>query len=399
MATARRKGRGYEIRVSCGIDVNGKKLGKSKIWIPDEGMTPRQIEKEVERQKVLFEEEIKNGICPDNKMRFVDFSKRWMEEYAKVNLTIKTYARYEIYLKRINQGIGHLKLKDITPLQLNAFYRSLEAEGVNQRKRYDENGNLINGGKLAPKTILDHHRVISKILSTAIKWGLLEKNAAMRADPPKVPHREISCLNEDEARKMLMLLNNEPIQYQTMITLLVYTGIRRGELCGLEWRDIDFENQVMHVCRSSQYIGNKTMITKEPKTKSGIRHFTLSKTACSLLKNYKNWQEEQKANAGDQWKESGRLFTSWNGNLIHPDTVTDWFSKFIKRSGLPYVTLHSLRHTNATLMIAEGTDVCTVSKRLGHANTATTLNIYAHALKSKDMEAANTLESVLHSYA
>ena len=399
MATARRKGRGYEIRVSCGIDVNGKKLGKSKIWIPDEGMTPRQIEKEVERQKVLFEEEIKNGICPDNKMRFVDFSKRWMEEYAKVNLTIKTYARYEIYLKRINQGIGHLKLKDITLLQLNAFYRSLEVEGANQRKRYDENGNLINGGKLAPKTILDHHRVISKILSTAIKWGLLEKNAAICADPPKVPHREISCLNEDKVRKMLMLLNNEPIQYQTMITLLVYTGIRRGELCGLEWRDIDFENQVMYVCRSSQYIGNKTMITKEPKTKSGIRHFTLSKTACFLLKDYKNWQEEQKTNAGDQWKESDRLFTSWNGNPIHPDTVTDWFSKFIKRSGLPYVTLHSLRHTNATLMIAEGTDVCTISKRLGHANTATTLNIYAHALKSKDKEAANTLESVLHSYA
>ena len=196
-----------------------------------------------------------------------------------------------------------------------------------------------------------------------------------------------------------MLLNNEPIQYQTMITLLVYTGIRRGELCGLEWRDIDFENQVMYVCRSSQYIGNKTMITKEPKTKSGIRHFTLSKTACFLLKDYKNWQEEQKTNAGDQWKESDRLFTSWNGNPIHPDTVTDWFSKFIKRSGLPYVTLHSLRHTNATLMIAEGTDVCTISKRLGHANTATTLNIYAHALKSKDKEAANTLESVLHSYA
>lgn len=399
MATARKKGKGYEIRVSCGIDINGKKLGKSKIWIPDEGMTPRQIEKELERQKVLFEEEVKNGICPDNKMRFADFSKRWMEEYAKVNLTIKTYARYEIYLKRINQGIGHLKLKDITPFQINAFYRSLEVEGVNQRKRYDENGNLINNGKLAPKTILDHHRVISKILSTAVKWGLLEKNVAMRADPPKVPHREISYLNENEVRQMLTLLNNEPIQYRTMITLLVYTGIRRGELCGLEWRDIDFENQVMHVSRSSQYIGNKTMITKEPKTKSGIRHFSLSLTACFLLKAYQRWQEEQKFNAGDQWEESDRLFTSWNGKPIHPDTITDWFSKFIKRSGLPYVTLHSLRHTNATLMIAEGTDVCTVSRRLGHANTATTLNIYAHALKSKDKEAANTLESVLHSYA
>lgn len=395
MATARKKGRGYEIRVSCGIDINGKKLGKSKTWIPDEGMTQKQIEKELARQKVLFEEEVKNGICPDNKIRFVDFSKRWMDEYAKVNLTIKTYARYEIYLKRINQGIGHLKLKDITPLQLNAFYRSLEADGINQRKRYDENGNLINNGKLAPKTILDHHRVISKILSTAVKWGLLEKNVAMRADPPKVPHREISYLNEQEVRQMLTLLEKEPIQYQTMITLLVYTGIRRGELCGLEWKDIDFENQVMHVVRSAQYIGNKTMITKEPKTKSGIRHFSLSIHACILLKKYKRWQLEQKFNVGDRWEESGRLFTSWNGKPIHPDTITDWFSKFIKQSGLPYVTLHSLRHTNATLMIAEGTDVCTVSRRLGHANTATTLNIYAHALKSKDREAANTLDNVL----
>lgn len=139
MATARKKGRGYEIRVSCGIDINGKKLGRSKTWIPDESMTPRQIEKELERQKILFEEEVRNGVCPDNKIRFADFSKRWMEEYAKVNLTIKTYARYEIYLERINQGIGHLKLKDITPLRLNAFYRSLEAEGVNKRAKKDKN--------------------------------------------------------------------------------------------------------------------------------------------------------------------------------------------------------------------------------------------------------------------
>ncbi len=399
MATARKKGRGYEIRVSCGIDINGKRLGKSRIWIPEANMTTRQIEKELERQKVLFEEEVRNGVCPDSKIRFVDFSERWMKEYAKVNLTIKTYGRYKLYLKRINQAIGHLKLKDITPLQLNSFYRSLEADGVNQRKKYDEDGNLINSGKLAPKTILDHHRVISKILSTAVRWGLLEKNIAQRADPPKVPHREISYLNEEEVTKMIKLLDDEPIQYRTMIILLVYTGIRRGELCGLEWKDIDFKNQVMHVCRSSQYIGNKTITTKEPKTKSGIRHFSLSKTACHLLSEYKKWQIKQRFNVGDDWVENDRLFTTWNGEPIYPDTITDWFAKFIKRSDLPYVTLHSLRHTNATLMIAEGTDVCTVSRRLGHANTATTLNIYAHALKSKDKEAANTLDYVLNKYA
>ncbi len=395
MATARKKGRGYEIRVSCGIDINGKKLGKSKTWIPESTMTPRQLEKELERQKILFEEEVRNGVCPDNKIRFADFSKRWMNEYAKVNLAIKTYSRYEEYLERINLGIGHLKLKDITPLQLNAFYRSLEVDGVSKKKKYDKDGNLINGGRLAPKTILDHHRVISKILGTAVRWGLIERNVAERADPPKVPHKEISYLNESQIRKLLSLLDVEPIQYRTMITMLIYTGIRRGELCGLEWKDIDFDNQVLHVCRSSQYIGNQTIITKEPKTKSGIRHFALSNTVCTMLKEYKVWQLEHRIAMGDTWKDCDRLFTAWNGTPIHPDTVTDWFAKFIKRSGLPYVTLHSLRHTNATLMIAEGTDVCTVSKRLGHANTATTLNIYAHALKSKDREAANTLDNLL----
>ena len=151
----------------------------------------------------------------------------------------------------------------------------------------------------------------------------------------------------------------------------------------------------MRVCRSSQYVGGKTIITKEPKTKSGIRRFTLSITACILLKQYRAWQMKQKLRVGDRWQECDRLFTTWEGIPIYPDTVTDWFAKFMRRTELPYVTLHSLRHTNATLMIAEGTDVCTVSKRLGHANTATTLNIYAHAMKSKDREAANNLESVL----
>lgn len=396
MATARPKGRGYEIRVSCGYDINGKRLGKSKIWIPEDGMTAKQIQKELERQKILFEEQVKYGVCPDNRMRFSDFSEKWMKEYGKNNLSIKAYARYRDYLKRINKGIGHIKLKDISPVHLNTFYRSLEADGLNQHKRYDADGNLINNGRLAPKTILEHHRVISKILATAVKWEYLEKNPAERADPPKVPYKEINCLDEEQTRKMLMLLENEPIQYRTMITILVFTGIRRGELCGLEWKDIDFENSIIHISRSSQYIGGKTIITKEPKTRAGIRNFVMSSSICTLLKEYRLWQVQQRFKAGKDWNETDRLFTQWNGLPIYPDTVTDWFAKFIKRSDLPYVTLHSLRHTNATIMIAEGTDVCVVSKRLGHANTATTLNIYAHAIQAKDTVAAESLESTLN---
>jgi len=396
MATARRKGRGYEIRVHCGLDSNYKRIDKACIWIPPEGLSQRQIDKELEKQKLLFEEKVKNGKIFNDNIRLSELVARWIEDYAKQNLAPKTFVRYNDYLKRILEALGHLKIKDIKPAHLNQFYRNLEEDGINQKAKRDKHGNIIANGKLAPKTILEHHRVISKILATAVRWDMLEKNVAEKADPPKVPYKEMSYLNETEIRELINLLNDAPIQYKTMIDLLIFTGMRRGELCGLEWKDIDFENHTMHIRRSSQYLGNGgQMLTKEPKTRSGIRKFVLSESMCRLLKEYRKWQCERKLSLGDQWEDTDRLFTTWNGKPIHPDTVTGWFAKFLTANGLRKVTLHSLRHTNATLMIAEGVDVCTVSKRLGHANTSTTLNIYAHALKSKDTEAAEKLDQAL----
>lgn len=280
-------------------------------------------------------------------------------------------------------------------MHLNAFYKNLAEPGVCKRNRYDEEGNVIHMG-LSPKSILEHHRLISKILNTAVRWELINNNAARRADPPSVPYQEWKCLDVEEVKRMLFLLHGEPVQYRVMITLLVYTGMRRGELCGLEWKDIDFEHSTLTISRSSQYIGNKQLITKDPKTKAGIRKLSMSATISTLLSDYQRWQEKEKEKVGDQWIETGRLFTQWNGKPIYPDTLTAWFPDFLKRHGLPKVTLHSLRHSNATLMIAEGTDIRTVSNRLGHAQTSTTLNIYAHALKSRDQEAAKMLDMALN---
>jgi integrase len=327
-------------------------------------------------------------------MRFSELVEVWIDDCAKPQLAIKTFARYKDFLKRILPAIGHMKLRDVKPIHLNQLYKNLQEDGINKNAKRDAKGNIISNGTLAPKTILEHHRLISTILSVAVKWQLLEKNVATMADPPKVPYREIKYLDETEIRQMIELLNDEPIQYKTMINLLIFTGIRRGELCGLEWKDIDFDNRTMQVVRSSQYIGNGQVVLKEPKTRSGRRKFVLSDTICKLLKSYRKWQAENIIRLGDQWIDNDRLFTTWNGNPIHPDTVTSWFAKFLKKNALRKVTLHSLRHTNATLMIAEGVDVCTVSKRLGHANTSTTLNIYAHALKSRDAEAAQKLDNI-----
>ncbi|MED9969321.1 MAG: tyrosine-type recombinase/integrase [Ruminococcus sp.] len=395
MATARPKGNGYEIRVSMGCDMNGKRLMKSKIWKPDKAYSPKQLEKELERQKVLFEEEVKTGNVPTSNIRFKQYSDRWLLEYGKQKLAPKTYSRYVEYLQRINQAIGHIKLQDLQPLHLNAFYRNLAENGVNKKAKRDDKGNIISNGRLSPKTIVEHHRVISKLLSTAVKWNLVKENVARRADPPKVPARDIDFLDENETREMLKALDDEPVTYRMMIMLLIYTGMRRGELFGLEWKDIDFENGYLSVVRTSQYIGNKTLITKEPKTKSSHRKMKLSNDIIKMLKSYQVWQIEQRFKACGDWNETDRLFTQWNGLPMYPDSLTKWFNGFLKRHNLRHVTLHSLRHTNATLMIAEGTDIRTVSSRLGHSNTSTTLNIYTHALKSKDEQAAEVLNDIL----
>lgn len=263
------------------------------------------------------------------------------------------------------------------------------------KAKRDEKGNIIANGRLSPKTIVEHHRVISKLLSTAVKWNYINDNVAKRADPPKVPARDIEFLDENETKEMLKALNGESITYRTMILLLVYTGMRRGELFGLEWKDIDFKNGYLHIVRTSQYIGNKQLITKEPKTKSSKRTMKISNDMLNRLKIYQAWQSEQRLKIGSEWNDTDRLFTQWNGLPMYPDSLTKWFKLFLKRHNLRQVTLHSLRHTNATLMIAEGTDIRTVSGRLGHSNTSTTLNIYTHALKSKDTQAAEILNDIL----
>lgn len=194
---------------------------------------------------------------------------------------------------------------------------------------------------------------------------------------------------------MIALLDKEPIQYRTIILLLINTGLRRGELCGLEWKDIDFTNAVLYVRRNTLYLPERGIYDDTPKTASSQRAIKLPANCIPLLKEYRAWQAAQRLKLGDQWQDHDRLFTRRNGEPIHPDTLTNWFSDFVKWNNLPPVTIHSMRHTNATLLIAAGTNLWTVSARLGHAQTSTTANVYSHAIQSADAAAAETLDDIL----
>jgi len=167
-------------------------------------------------------------------------------------------------------------------------------------------------------------------------------------------------------------------------------------LCGLEWSDVDFDNCIIDINKSSLYIKEKGIYNDETKNFSSNRVIKIPSFVMQLLDQHKTEQAIESFRLGDQWLEYNKLFTQWNGLPIHPTTVSKWFNKFVNKYNLPDITVHSLRHTNATLMIANGVDLRTVSKRLGHAQVSTTTDIYSHAIKSADERAAETLGDILN---
>ena len=263
---------------------------------------------------------------------------------------------------------------------------------INLKDGFTEQTKLQN---LSANTIGHHHRLISSILSIAVQWQVLLSNPAQRVKPPKFNKKEARFLDDVQAAELVNKLDNEPLKYKTMIIVLIYSGMRRSELCGLEWRDVDFDNNVLHIERNSLYMTGKGTFTDTTKTASSVRAMKLPEIVFKLLREYKAYQNAERLKLGDQWVESNRLFTQWNGKPIHPDTVSGWFKSFVQRNEFPDVSLHSLRHTNATLLIASGTNIRTVSSRLGHAQTSTTSNIYAHAIRSADAAASDVLDNIL----
>lgn len=452
MATVEKRGSGYRITVSAGYDMQGRQIKKRMTWTPPHGMTAKQIKKELERQKVIFEERVQSGQILDGSIRFSDYADYWLEEYAEKQLRPSTVAGYKDMLRRIVPALGNIKLDRLQPKDLKHLYNQL-AEGGTRRDIKYQSSNLaavlkrckmtitslseqcgltfstvslaVRGESCSPKTaesissvlnmpkdslfnaiekketlsgktILHHHRLISSMLERAVKWQIIYSNPCARVEPPKAERKEAEYLDEVQAQQLIDCLQSEPLQYRTMITVLLYTGMRRGELCGLEWSDIDFDNCLIDISKTSLYLSGKGTFDDTTKTESSKRVIKIPAEVTELLKEHRKEQIKTRLKLGDQWQDSGKIFTQWNGKPIYPGTVSRWFSDFIKKNNLPQVHLHSLRHTNATLLIASGADLRTVSKRLGHSNMTTTSNIYTHAIKSADERAAELLSDILH---
>lgn len=451
MASITQRNGSYLIMVSGGYDSFGKQIRKTMSYKPEPGMTARQIEKAVNEQAVLFEQKVLSGQVLDGTVTFRDFTERWCRDYA-CHLAPKTYVRYQSMLQRILPVIGHIRLDKLQPHHLMEFYTDLGTEANRHgicvlptttfRDAFRHTGwtmdflsqvsslslNTVYGAckgkavsedtahklcdalglhfdrafqpsqpkkRLSNKTIQHHHRLISAILNQAVYWQVIAGNPAARVKLPKAERVEAKYLNEKQTLHLLELMEGESIEHRTMIQLLLFSGLRRGELCGLEWNDIDFEKHTITVCRSSQYIPGKGVFTKSTKTETSDRTITLPAQAFAGLKEYRAWQLTQRLKLGDRWIDTDRLFTQPDGKPIHPDSVSGYFRKFIAKTDLPHISIHSLRHTNISLQIAAGIPLRTVSYRAGHASTAVTGIVYSHVIRSSEEIAAQVLDDLL----
>jgi len=409
MASVEKRGENsYRITVSTGYDSKGKKIRKNKSVTLDPKLTPKQIEKELNRLTVEFERQVETGQALDGNVTLQNFVNRWLEEYASKQLQPKTLVSYKAELSaKILPVLGHLHMDKIQPVHLLSFYNNLLEDGVR-----------VDGkpGAYSNRTIKYQHQILSSIFQTAVYWQVLQSNPCERVKPPRKDtiNEKVKYFNENQTIIFLEAVEQEPIKYQIIANIAIYCGLREGELLALTWNDIDYEQGTLRISKANQYLPGVGTFTKSPKNGSSARTISIPETVINLLNRYKLWQNGKRAKCGDQWQDNNLILTQWDGKPMGCSTPYSWFQKSIKKHNvivmndnaipkeskdkyiLPLISFHALRHTSATLLIAGKADIRTVSARLGHSQTSTTLNIYAHALKTADEKASDTLEGMLN---
>lgn len=447
-----KNGVSFKITVTSGRDINGRQVRHYLTWTPEPKMTERQMQKAVERAAADFERNIEQGFQTDNKQTFSEYARYVVDLKERSGLKHRTVFLYKKLLERCDQAIGHLKLTDIRPHHLNSFYKNLMEDGIRKSghkatakvdlKSYihkqgttkaataDSAGismaTLDNAcaGKhitldraeaickalnrkttdlfsverdtrpLSAKTQLEYHRFIHTVLDQAEKEMIVPYNAAAKATPPKPEKKEVNYFQADEISAILEALEGEPLKWRMFVHLLMVTGCRNGEIAGLRWEKVDFDKRQVKIDTQLLYTPEKGIYENATKT-GDTRLLSLPAETMALLREYRAWYNELRLINGDRWQNSGFLFVQDDGKPIMPTSAGAWLNRFYKRHELPKINPHAFRHTVASVLIHNGTDIVSVSKRLGHARTSTTTDIYAHIMQEADQQASECIADAL----
>lgn len=279
--------------------------------------------------------------------------------------------------------LGAEQLQRLTPDQLSRFYRELQHAGGQ------------DGKALSPNTVRRVHATVHRALRDATRWGHLQRNPASVAVKPRQPAvgaRDITTWSATEVRKFLDTVSSDRLS--AMWRVAAMTGMRRGELVGLRWTDVNLAAQRLAVRQTVTGIGSRVAFG-EPKTKRGKRSVALDRETVQALSTWRMVQEHERAAWGGAWESTGLVFTRENGALVHPDLLTTWFRLRAGEAGVTLIRLHDLRHTHASLALQAGIPAKVVSERLGHATVAFTLDVYSHVVPGLQEDAAERIAALM----
>ena len=447
-----KRGLSYRFIVSAGFDCNGKRIFHKKTWKPPPNMTEKQADKAANREAVLFEQSIAQGYSPDNKQTFAEYAEYVLDLKARAGKKHRTISGYRALLPRINAAIGHMALQDIRPIHLNRFYESLEDEAARKdtvravptgdiRAALKEKGlsmaksaklagvaqstvNSVCSGsaillekaekickvsgldfnqwfkiktkqkQLSSTTILAYHRFIHTVLAQAEKEMICPYNAADKAEPPKKQKSKVDTYQTDELIRIRDAAEKEPLKWKVAVHMLMITGCRRGEIVGMKWSNVNWEDSSILINSALTYTPQRGVFESTTKTEDQ-RMIKLPKETMDLLCEYRRWQLEAKLVLGEMWTQSDYILTGVYGGPMSPDTLSGYLKRFEMRYDLPHIHAHKFRHSMASILYFSGADPVSISKRLGHAQVSTTQDMYAHLIRQADTQSAERIADAI----
>ena len=366
-----KSGKCYEIGVS-----RGRGMAKAyKRWYAPDGWSKKSIERELNRVARDFEKEVEAGVAltraerkEKERLEALEAAKiQTLRQYAEkvfmpaklVQISENTRASFQACLNnRILPALGDLKMPEITPANITAFLLDIQAKG------------------LSHGSVIKHYTVLHSLFKMAYLNDVIDKNPMDKVQRPKprkdeIRNNDVEAYTASEVKHIMDCLANEPLKWQALVRLLIDTGIRRGECCGLQWQDVDFQNNTITIQNNLCYTPEKGVYLDTPKN-GKMRLIDVDPDVMQLLKQLR---DEQSAKAISQF-----VFTQEKSHdPMHPQSPTRYMSKFAKRYGIQDMHPHKLRHSFASIAITNGADVASVSEKLGHSDKAVTLRMYTHA--------------------
>jgi len=367
----------YSIVLNLGRDPSTGK--RKQQWVSVKG-TKREAEK---RLSELLNQ-LDNGVyMKSGKTTLSDFLERWLKDYAYSNLAPRTAEGYETIIRQhLMPKLGSIPLTHMKPEHIQRYYANALI-----------NGRCDGKGALNPLTVRHHHMTLHNALKCAVKWGLLVRNPADAIDAPRTTHTEMKVMSEEDLNRFLEV--TKPTPYYSLFYLALFTGMRRSELLGLRWYDVDLLLCQISVSRTMHRLKNGDIVFRPPKTSKGRRIVSLSPSTTLVLKDHLEKQETIRLLQGLRLDDGDLVFSKEDGSPLEPNVVTSTWLRLAKRAGLAGIRLHDARHTHASLILKQGVHPKIVQERLGHSTIAITLDTYSHVAPGLQEAAANRFDDIL----